>query len=120
MAFEPVFGNTSTIGRRLAIGALQGHWTLEQLDAPSSSFDQLERDRARSATPSAPGRGLPTMRYPHAGTVGRPRNLAREWIAANANEWTELMQAHLAAEPARRPTPQVIRPEPRPATATAP
>lgn len=105
----PVFGNTAAIGRRLAIGALAGHWQLEDLDTPAPRFEELERDRARSATPSPPGRGLPTMRFPNAGTIAQPRNLAREWIEANPEAWAELMQQHLEAEPQRRPTPEVIR-----------
>jgi len=109
MGLEPLLGNTAAIGRTLAVGTLQGRWTLEDLDQPAPYYEQQERDRARSATPSPPGRGLPTLRYPDAGTMHRPRNLAREWIEANPREWVELMEQHLDAEPPRRPTPQVIR-----------
>lgn len=86
------------VGRRLAIGILQGHWTLEDLDTPSPGWAQNERDRERSAHPMPSGHNRPTMRYPDAGQPHPFRNLAREWITANPAAWEQLMAEHLEAE----------------------
>lgn len=94
-----------TVGRMLAIGTLRGLWALEDLDAWSPSSDELEADRRRSELPQATAPGMtghsrPIMRYPAAGQYLRPRNLAREWIEANQQEWHQLLNEALNSEAA--------------------
>jgi hypothetical protein len=87
----------------LAIGTLRGLWALEDLDAWSASSDDLEADRRRSELPQATAPGMtghsrPVMRYPYAGQYRHPRNLAREWIEANPQEWQALLSEALEKE----------------------
>ena len=94
-----------TVARMLAIGTLRGLWTLEDLGAWSPSSDELEADRRRSELPQATAPGMtghsrPVMRYPHAGQYRHPRNLAREWIDANQQEWQALLSEALEREAA--------------------
>lgn len=73
------------IGRLLAIGVLQGRWSLEDLDNPTQSWLQLEADRrSLNSQASRGGYGLP---YPPPASY---RNLAREWIDANPADWEDL------------------------------
>jgi hypothetical protein len=85
----------ASIGRILAIGVLQGLWTLEHLDAPApGSGTAFAEEARRRANARAVHRG-------HRATFPPPpphRNLAREWIDANREEWDRLLLAHLAAE----------------------
>jgi hypothetical protein len=88
-----------SIGRDLAIGVLDGRWTLEDLDVPAGGFDEIENDRARSAYPADRTmprdlrRSAPVMAYRWAGKRLEHRNLAREWIATNRQAWAELQAA---------------------------
>jgi len=84
------------IGRFLAVGTLKGLWTLETFDKPSgrTHTDMLERDRVLSHGCGGLG---PAMRYPEAPPH---RNLAREWIEANQQEWQALLSAALEQEAA--------------------
>lgn len=90
--------------RMLAIGALKGLWTLEQLDAPSPGWKEIEDDRVRSALPADPTmppelrRRGPVFSYLSAGTRLPYRNLAREWIEAHPTEWVELLREHAEGE----------------------
>jgi hypothetical protein len=74
----------------------RGLLSLEQLEQPTPAWDELERDRARSALsdPIAgwPGRRSPAFPYPGAGVSRPPRNLAREWIANHPKGWQDLQQ----------------------------
>jgi hypothetical protein len=92
-----------TVGRILAVGTLRGLWTLEDLDEWSTSSDDLEADRRSSELPQATVPGMtgfnrPVMKYPNAGQYRHPRNLAREWIEANQQEWQSLLSASLEQE----------------------
>jgi hypothetical protein len=94
-----------TLARMLAIGTLKGLWALKDLDAWSPSSDDLEADRRRSELPQATAPGMtghnrPIMRYPNAGQYRHPRNLAREWIEANQQEWQSLLSDALDKESA--------------------
>ena len=80
------------IGRMPARGHASGLWTLEELDRPSPGWDELEKDRVKSAVPRDTRdpndtRRVPVAKYPDAGSYRKPRNLAREWIAAHPAEW---------------------------------
>ena len=83
-----------SVGRLLAIGTLKGLWTLETFDKPSGHTAMLERDRVLSHGCGGFG---PVMRYPEAPPH---RNLAREWIEANQQEWQALLSAALEQEAA--------------------
>jgi hypothetical protein len=90
----------------LAIGTLRGLWALEDLDAWSPSSDELEAARRRSEMPQATVQGMtghnrPVMKYPGAGQYHLPRNLAREWIEANQQEWQALLREALESESAQ-------------------
>ncbi len=91
-----------SVGRDLAIGVLDGRWTLEDLDVPAGGFEAIEDDRARSSYPAdrTMPRDLrrrgPVMTYRWAGKRLPHRNLAREWIAANGQAWAELQAARRA------------------------
>ena len=91
-----------TIGMQLALLVARGRMTLEDLDAPTPVWAELERDRLRSGMPNLengwPGRRSPAMRYPGAGEFRKPRNLAREWIEANQKTWEALMRQALEEE----------------------
>lgn len=81
------------VGRLLAVMVLQGLLTLEQLDHPSTGWQQIEADRA-AANSRAKRLGIPQP-YP---LPPQWRNLAREWIAANPTAWQALLTQHLEAE----------------------
>lgn len=87
------------VGMQLALLVARGRLSLGDLDQPTPSWQQLERDRVRSAMVDLqagwPGRRSPVMRYPAATPY---RNLAREWIEANPKEWQVLMQRALEEE----------------------
>jgi hypothetical protein len=91
-----------TIGMQLALLVARGRMTLEDLDAPTPVWAELERDRLRSGMPNLengwPGRRSPAMRYPGACEFREPRNLAREWIEANQKTWEALMRQPLEEE----------------------
>lgn len=85
----------TAVGYLLACGVVKGLWSLDQLDKPSPGWDEIEKDRVRSAMPRDTRnphdlRRVPAMRYPDAGTYSKPRNLAREWIAANPEQWAAM------------------------------
>lgn len=91
------------VGETLARGVIKGLWTLEAIDRPSPGWHEVEQDRARSAVPRDTRnpndtRSVPTQRYPDAGTYRKPRNLAREWIAANPQQWELMRDAGCASE----------------------
>lgn len=82
----------TAIGKTLAKGHASGLWTLEQLDKRSPGWHEIEQDRVKSAMPRDirnphDHRMTPALPYPDAGTYRKPRNLAREWIAAHPEEW---------------------------------
>jgi hypothetical protein len=85
----------ATFGRMLAQFALNGRFTLEDLDAPSSvlHFTMLEADR-QAANSRAVRRG----HRPVFGSAIPWRNLAREWIAAHPAEWQSLLMRSLDQE----------------------
>lgn len=89
-----------SVGRALAVMVAKGICTLEDLDQPTKPWGELEEDRADSARDWGEtgwsGRRHPAMPYPNAGTNQPPRNLAREWIAANPKESAELTAAYAA------------------------
>jgi hypothetical protein len=91
------------VAETLARGAAKGLWSLEALDKPSLGMDELERDRVKSMVPRDTRnpndrRCIPTMGYPDAGTYHKPRNLAREWIAANPQQWDTIQAPDSPAE----------------------
>jgi hypothetical protein len=83
-----------SIGRFLAVGTLKGMWTLETFDKPSGQTAVVERDRVLSHGCGGFG---PAMPYPEAPPH---RNLAREWIEANQQEWQALLSEALEKESA--------------------
>ncbi len=91
------------LGLQLAALVARGLFSLEQLDELSPAQAELERDRRRSLVTDLatgwPGRRSPAMRYPAAGTVGAPRNLAREWIEAHPRDWALMLEQTAAAAP---------------------
>jgi hypothetical protein len=66
-------------GQSLALAALRGLWPLEALDHPPRAPNDVRSINVRPGTPY--------------------RNLAREWIAANPQQWDALLKQHLNAEP---------------------
>lgn len=92
-----------SLGYYLARGICHGWWTLEQLDQPSPTYQELEHERQRSRQPCDPyndGQRVlshgnywtftrPVMEYPPAVPY---RNLAREWIEANPKAWQKLQE----------------------------
>lgn len=91
----------SSVAEGLARLVARGLIRLEQLDAPTPAWAELERDRQCSASCDLcqgwPGRRTPATRYPGAGTAQAPRNLAREWIEANPKAWAAMLEQPLAA-----------------------
>jgi hypothetical protein len=81
------------LGLLLGKGIASGHWTLEDLDRDSPGVDKLERDRAASAFAirdnSDPYSAGFLRRYPPAPPR---RNVARDWIQANAAQWEAMLQ----------------------------
>jgi hypothetical protein len=93
----------AAIGKTLASGHASGLWTLEALDKPSPGWDEIEQDRVKSAVARDlrnphDRRMVPALPYPDAGSYRKPRNLAREWIAAHPEEW-EAMRTGAAEGP---------------------
>ena len=90
----------SSVAQGLARLVARGLMTLEQLDAPTPAWAELESDRQRSASSDLsqgwPGRRSPATRYPGAGNAVAPRNLAREWIEANPKAWAAMLEPPLA------------------------
>ena len=89
-----------SVAEGLARLVARGLMTLEQLDAPTPAWAELESDRQRSGssdlTQGWPGRRTPATRYPGAGNALTPRNLAREWIEANPKAWAAMCSQPLA------------------------
>ena len=90
----------SSVGEGLARLVARGLISLEQLDAPTPAWAELESDRQRSGSSDLsqgwPGRRTPATRYPGAGSTQTPRNLAREWIEANPKAWAAMLEPPLA------------------------
>ncbi len=90
----------SSVGEGLARLVARGLISLEQLDAPTPAWAELESDRQRSGSSDLsqgwPGRRSPATRYPGAGSTQAPRNLAREWIEANPKAWADMLEPPLA------------------------
>lgn len=75
------------IGRMLAMGVLDGRWSIEDLDTPTQTSVAVEADR-RTAISRAQrtGQGAPfPAPKPH-------RNLATEWINTHPEEWLAAIQ----------------------------
>ena len=81
------------LGRQLAEGIIRGHWTLEDLDKDSPGVEKLERDRVASTfavrDATDPYSAGFIRRYPPAPPR---RNVARDWIQANAAQWEAMLQ----------------------------
>ena len=90
----------SSVAEGLARLVARGLISLEQLDAPTPAWAELESDRQRSGssdlTQGWPGRRSPATHYPGAGTAQAPRNLAREWIEANPKAWAAMRSQPVA------------------------
>ena len=90
----------STVAEGLARLVARGLIRLEQLDAPTPAWAELESDRQRSGSSDLsqgwPGRRTPAARYPGAGSTEAPRNLARQWIEANPKAWAAMLEPPLA------------------------
>jgi hypothetical protein len=90
----------SSVAEGLARLVARGLIRLEQLDAPTPAWAELESDRQCSGSSDLyqgwPGRRTPATRYPGAGSTEAPRNLAREWIEANPKAWAAMLEPPLA------------------------
>jgi hypothetical protein len=76
---DPFAHGQIATGQLLAIGTLKGLWTLEHFDHPPRVPNDVRPVNVRNPAPY--------------------RNLAREWIAANPQQWDALLKQHLNAEP---------------------
>ena len=76
------------VGKRLAMGVLDGYWTLEQLDGCTSPCNRSYCSRCEDNAWRVANR-LPPLVH---------SNSAREWIAAHPEQWEALLRSRLADE----------------------